>query len=262
MNGATPWRGHGGADEQRSTTARPTRERRRAGAARSATAARSTGARRQQLQADHDDERERRRPASTASRAPGIDQPGEERPAAVPRSSARKRIQPSTTRWNVIDPAQPDRRGPKRPRERVLGDEADAVERAPEHERPRRAVPEAAEHHRDHQVAVGEQPAAAAAAERDVEEVAQEARQRHVPAAPEVAEARRAVRAVEVLREHEAHQQREPDRHVRVAREVAVDLGRVARRRRATRPVRCRAAAPRTPGRRPRARGSRRSRPS
>ena len=78
-----------------------------------------------------------------------------------------------------------------------------------------------------HQVAVREQAAAPVAAERDVDEVAQEARERHVPAPPEVAEAGRAVGAAEVLREDVAHQQREADRHVGVAREVAVDLRRV-----------------------------------
>ena len=109
----------------------------------------------------------------------------------------------------------------------MLDDQAGAVEGAPEHEGPGRPVPEAAEDHRDHQVAVGEQAAAAAAAERDVEVVAQEARERHVPAPPEVAEPGRAVGVVEVLREDEAHQQREADRDVRVAGEVAVDLGRV-----------------------------------
>ncbi len=102
-----------------------------------------------------------------------------------------------------------------------------AVERAPEHERPRRAVPEPAEQHRQEQVAVGLELPPAVAAERDVEEVAQEAAERHVPAAPEVAEPERAVRRHEVLREDVAHQQREPDRDVRVAGEVAVDLRRV-----------------------------------
>src|SRR2546423_1024879 len=53
------------------------------------------------------------------------------------------------------EPAQP--RGPARPAlpERVLGHQPEPVEAAPEHERPRRAVPQAAEHHRDHQVARG-----------------------------------------------------------------------------------------------------------
>jgi hypothetical protein len=48
-----------------------------------------------------------------------------------------------------------------------------------------------------------------------------------VPPAPEVAEGHRRVRGVEVLREAEAEQQGQPDRHVGVAREIGVDLDRV-----------------------------------
>ena len=53
------------------------------------------------------------------------------------------------------EPAEPRGR-PEPAAEGVLDDQARAVERAPEHEGPRRAVPEAAEDHRQHQVAVGE----------------------------------------------------------------------------------------------------------
>src|SRR4051794_28745963 len=96
------------------------------------------------------------------------------------------------------EPAQPTG-GVYASAEGMLDDQAHAVERSPEHERPCRSVPEAAEHHRDEQVAVRLHAPAAAAAERDVEEVTQEARQRHVPASPEVAESRGSVRAAEVL---------------------------------------------------------------
>ncbi len=95
---------------------------------------------------------------------------------------------------------------------------------APDDERPAGAVPEAADQHRQHQVAVRDHLALAVAAERDVEVVAQPARQRHVPAAPEVLQRDRGVGRVEVLRELEAEQEREPDRDVRVAGEVGVDL--------------------------------------
>ena len=70
--------------------------------------------------------------------------------------------------------------------------------------------------------------ALAVAAERDVEVVAQPARQRHVPAPPEVLERDGGVRRVEVLRELEAEQQRDADRDVRVAAEVGEDLDGVA----------------------------------
>ena len=126
------------------------------------------------------------------------------------------------------EPAKPAGQQAEPPVQPVLGREPGALVGAPGDEVPRRPVPEPAEGHRDHQVHVGADPALAVAAQRDVQVVAQEARQGHVPAPPEVAEARRAVRAVEVLREDEAQHQRQPYRHVRVAREVAVDLGGVA----------------------------------
>ena len=68
----------------------------------------------------------------------------------------------------------------------VLDDERDAVDRPPRDECPAGAVPEPADQHRQHQVAVREDLAPATAAERDVEVVAQPARERHVPATPEV----------------------------------------------------------------------------
>ncbi len=73
--------------------------------------------------------------------------------------------------------------------------------------------------------------AARVAPERDVQVVAQPARQRHVPASPEVLQVARRVGRVEVLGEPEAEQQRQSDGDVGVAAEVAVDLHRVAPRR-------------------------------
>ena len=110
----------------------------------------------------------------------------------------------------------------------ALDDQADAVDAAPHHERPRRAVPQAAEQHREHEVPVRVPAAAAVAAEGDVEVVAQPARQRHVPAAPEVLQAQGDVGRVEVRREADAEEQRDADGDVGVAAEVGVDLERVA----------------------------------
>ena len=70
------------------------------------------------------------------------------------------------------------------------------------------------------------------AAERDEEVVAEPRRQGHVPAPPEVGDVLRLEGRVEVLREAEPEQPGEADRHVRVAREVEVELQRVADRRR------------------------------
>ena len=73
--------------------------------------------------------------------------------------------------------------------------EEPAVEAPHTHEVPRGAVPQPAEHHRDHQVHVGATPALAAAAERDVQVVAEPPRQRHVPPTPELLDRRRACTA-------------------------------------------------------------------
>ena len=225
MNGGTPWLGTV-APTSRMTTASASGERHRLQALDPQLQALERP-RRQQLDPDHADDHRHDRHRPQRRRRPG-------RPGARGRSRRRR------GRGSGTGSRRSRRRGRSRAQrsqagrapadaavERVLGDQHRAVEGAPEHEGPGRAVPEPAEHHRDHQVAVGEEAAAAVAAERDVEVVAQEAREGHVPAPPEVAEAGRPVGAVEVLREDEAHQQREPDRDVGVAGEVAVDLGRV-----------------------------------
>src|SRR5215211_5392760 len=99
-----------------------------------------------------------------------------------------------------------------------------AVNAAPDDERPRRPVPQAAQEHCQHEVAVGPALPVTVSAERDVEVVAQPAGEGYVPAPPEVLQAECEIGPVEVLREDEAEEQRQPDRHVRVAGEVAVDL--------------------------------------
>src|SRR5579885_42813 len=63
-----------------------------------------------------------------------------------------------------------------------------AVEGAPDDIVPRGSVPEAAKDHGQHYVAPGFPGAAAAAAQRDEEIVAQPGGQRHVPAMPELGE--------------------------------------------------------------------------
>ena len=103
-----------------------------------------------------------------------------------------------------------------------------AVQSAPKDETHRRAVPQSAQQHRQEQVAVGPDAALAVAAQRDVEVVAQPRRERDVPPPPELGDRRRLVGCVEVFREAEAQQQGDADGHVRIAREVAVDLQRIA----------------------------------
>ena len=153
MNGATPWLGDRGARERR----RRPRGRRRAATGRSRsirTWTRSTDVRRAASC----------RPitttiATTTGAVHSVAGPGTVEARRGSRRSRRRlcernRIQPKHDQVERDEPAQPAGRS-QAAAQRVLDDQADAVERAPQHERPRRAVPEAAEHHRDHQVAVG-----------------------------------------------------------------------------------------------------------
>ena len=146
------------------------------------------------------------------------------------KESARKKIQREADDVERQDAAEPLRGGATSGRQPSARSTASPTPWIPPQidERPGGAVPEPAEQHRQQQVAVREQRALAVAAERDVEVVAQPARQRHVPAPPEVLQRDGGVRRVEVLRELEAEQQRDADRDVRVAAEVGEDLDRVA----------------------------------
>ncbi len=154
---------------------------------------------------------------------------------ATPKVSARKKIQAKQTTWNVTNRRQkkssqvkfssgfvPRRSRQRRSAQRPtpwISPQTTNVHPAP-CQRP-------AEQHRQEQVAVRDRRARAATAERDVEVVAEPARERHVPAAPEVLQRRGCVRRVEVLRELEAEQERDADGDVGVAGEVGVDLHRV-----------------------------------
>ena len=102
--------------------------------------------------------------------------------------------------------------------------EVETVQAAPDHEPPGRPVPQAAEQHRDHEVDVRPALTATAAAEGDVQVVAEPSRQRDVPSAPELLDRASGVRPVEVDRELEPQELRDADGDVGVAAEVAVDL--------------------------------------
>ena len=103
----------------------------------------------------------------------------------------------------------------------------DTVDPAPDDEVPGAAVPQPAQQHDDHEVAVGVGAALSVAAQRHVQVVAQPARQGHVPATPEVLQGERPVRIVKVLREAEPEQECHADGDVGVTGEVRVDLDRV-----------------------------------
>ena len=101
------------------------------------------------------------------------------------------------------------------------------MQRAPDDERPARAMPEAAQHHGDQQIHVASRTAVSVAPERHIEIVAQEARQCDVPAVPEVDDAFGPVRRREVDRQANTEQQASTDGHVGVTGEVEVELRRV-----------------------------------
>src|SRR5213078_2856771 len=82
----------------------------------------------------------------------------------------------------------------------------------------------AAERHDHEEIADCQERAAAVAAERDVEIVAQPRREGDMPAPPELTKAGGDVRHAEVLRDLEAEQARAADGDVRVTGEVEVDL--------------------------------------
>ncbi len=153
---------------------------------------------------------------------------------AAPIESARKNTQATLTKTNTaarcsarapgVAPGLGEAAPPARLGAGPLQRQAHAVHAAPEDEGPAGAVPEAAEQHGHDEVHVGAAAALAVAAQRDVQVVAQPARQGDVPAAPEVLDGARRVRRVEVLGQLEAEQQRDADGDVAVGAEVAVDL--------------------------------------
>src|SRR5262249_11185435 len=109
-------------------------------------------------------------------------------------------------------------------------DQERPVEEAPDHERPAGAVPETAEKKDGDQVDIRAAGRATAATQRHVEIITEPGGQRHVPAAPKPLDGVRDVGPSEVLGEPEAEHPAQPDRHVRVAGEVEVDLQGVADR--------------------------------
>src|SRR6202011_4069368 len=75
-----------------------------------------------------------------------------------------------------------------------------------------------------HQVEIEPPGAAPAAAERDVDVVAQPARQRHVPAPPKIDDVDLPIGRVEIQRQLNAEQPRRAKRHLGIPREVEIEL--------------------------------------
>src|SRR5580693_4703373 len=94
----------------------------------------------------------------------------------------------------------------------------------PDREIPARSMPQPAEQHGKHQVAVSGQPSMPISAERDIKIVAQPARERYVPAAPEIRDAGRQVGPPEVHGKMKSEESGHSDSHVCIAREIEIDL--------------------------------------
>ena len=93
-----------------------------------------------------------------------------------------------------------------------------------------RAVPEPGREPDDQQIEDHAPAAAAAAAEREIQIVAEPRAERDVPPAPELRHAQREIRAAEVLRQVEAEHPADADGHERVAPEVKIELERIRKR--------------------------------
>ena len=108
--------------------------------------------------------------------------------------------------------------------QRLMNGQRGSVQRPPQDESDGRSVPQPAQQHRQHQVRIRPRAPLAVPAQRNVKVVLQPARQRDMPAPPELGDRSRLVGRIEVDREPEAEQQGQPDRHIGVSREVAVNL--------------------------------------
>lgn len=126
-------------------------------------------------------------------------------------------------RQTFAEPAPRSARGNARPL-------VEPVQRAPDEKRPADAVteagmPQAADNENGHDIRVVAQRPGTAAAERDVEVVAEPVAERNVPARrPEFGGRKRKIGPAEILHQPDAEEQRQTDRDIGIAGEIAIDL--------------------------------------
>src|SRR3954466_3741650 len=108
-----------------------------------------------------------------------------------------------------------------------MDDQGEAMQSAPDHKSPGAAVPQSAEQHRDHDVAVNEPGGSLVSPERNVKIIAEPARKTDVPAMPEVGNVRREIRETKIDRQLVTEQARGRNCHVSVSGKIAIDLDRV-----------------------------------
>ena len=111
------------------------------------------------------------------------------------------------------------------------------MKQTPDHERPARAVPQPADEHAQHHIDLGARPAVAVAAQRDVDVVADKARQRHMPTGPEVLHIERQVGLAKVDWQGVAQQQGQTGHNEGVAAEIQKNLQAVTQHGRRHRPA-------------------------
>ena len=104
--------------------------------------------------------------------------------------------------------------------------EVSAVQPAPDDESPPRSVPQAAKKHGDHYVDYLTRRAPAVSAQRVVHIFAQEPRESHMPALPELDDRCSAIRRIKVVGKTNSKQARQADGHVRITREIKINLQR------------------------------------
>jgi len=110
------------------------------------------------------------------------------------------------------------------PGERFFDHQQYGVVETPEDEVPVRAMPKSGERPNDQDIQVLVLPVSA---KRDVDIVAKECAEGHMPSAPEIGHRARNVRIVEVLLKLKSEDFSKTDRHIRVSGKIEIDLERV-----------------------------------
>src|ERR1039457_5543728 len=105
-----------------------------------------------------------------------------------------------------------------------MDDQHAALIEAPQHEIPCGAVPQSAQHHRQHQVAVCLCLPEPVASQREIEIVPQPTGKTDVPSIPEVLGARGEIRQIEVQDQLETHELGDAASDVCISREITVNL--------------------------------------
>src|SRR6266446_5788025 len=155
-------------------------------------------------------------------------EPGKNVPSGLERPRAEDHSTEEYEGYRDRPAHQPWRRRKKRPPAQRQNN-CQSLQRTPEHEIPACAMPQSAEHHRENDGSAVLRHRVSSAGEAYIGEgnkdvIAQESRQRHVPALPEFQDAARPKGRIEIERQLDAENQSEPDRNVGIAGKVEENL--------------------------------------